>query len=44
MRKIAEWISGWIETIRIMVFYRETYRLLRQPFDPADFTEVGPPC
>jgi hypothetical protein len=43
MRKLAAWLPGWATTLRIMVFERDTYRALREPFSPEDFTEVGPP-
>lgn len=43
MGKLADWLSGWATTLRIMVFERDTYRHLREPFDPDDYVEVGPP-
>ena len=38
MKKVLAWLSSWGTTLRIMLFERETYRVLRQ----EDFTEVSP--
>ena len=40
---IRAWLSSWATTLHIMLFERETYRQLREPFDPGDFTEVPRP-
>ena len=43
MKKVLAWLSSWGTTLRIMLFERETYRVLRQEgFRPEDFTEVSP--
>ena len=44
MKKVLAWLSSWGTTLRIMLFERETYRVLRQEgFRPEDFTEVSRP-
>jgi hypothetical protein len=43
VRRIRDWLSAWATTLHIMIFERDTYRALTRPFDPDDFTEVGPP-
>jgi hypothetical protein len=43
MRKLAAWLSSWATTLRIMVFERDTYRALREPFDTDEYVEVFPP-
>lgn len=37
------WVRGWAETLRIMIFDRELYNQLKEPFDPDDFEEVSRP-
>ena len=38
------WLQGMAATLRIMLFERETYRILREKgFNPDDFVEVGEP-
>ena len=43
MRKLAAWLNSWATTLRIMVFEQNTYRVLREPFDPDEFTEAVRP-
>ena len=42
---MINWLRGWATTLHIMVFERETYKLLRgySEFAEGDFGEVGPP-
>lgn len=39
------WLRGWATTLHIMIFERETYRLLRDysEFDEDDFVEAPRP-
>lgn len=43
MRKLMAWLSGWATTLHIMFFERDTYRQLREPFNPDEYTEVFRP-
>jgi hypothetical protein len=45
MRKLISWLSSWGTTLHIMIFERETYRVLTsdEAFSPDDFTEVPRP-
>lgn len=43
MRKIEAWLRGWASTLYIRLFDRDTYRALREPFNPEDFTEARRP-
>lgn len=45
MKRVASWLSSWATTLRIMVFERETYRVLREPGEPAgdEYVEVFRP-
>jgi hypothetical protein len=41
---MREFITGWAATLRIMIFERELYRLLRDArFEEDDFTEAWLP-
>jgi hypothetical protein len=42
LKGAREWARSWALTLRIMIFERELYHILREPFDPADYVEVGP--
>lgn len=38
------WLRGWVKTLHIKYFDRETYRVLRDArFEPGDFVEVPRP-
>ena len=41
--RFTSWMCSWGTTLHIMIFERETYQILREPFDPDDYIEVGPP-
>lgn len=43
IRRFTSWLSSWGTTLHIMIFERETCRILCEPFDPDDYAEVGPP-
>lgn len=46
MRKFISWLSSWATTLRIMVFERDTYLLLRDWTDEPggdEFVEVFRP-
>jgi len=45
VRKFINWLSSWATTIHIMLFERETYRILRDwtDSDPYEFVEVERP-
>lgn len=48
IKTIREWLSGWAATLHIMIFNRDTYRMLRDwtdddVFDEDDFTEADRP-
>lgn len=41
---MRDWITGWVKTLRIMIFDRETYRFLRDhEINPDDLVEVPRP-
>jgi hypothetical protein len=40
---MRDWLSGWATTLHIMIFERETYRALKEPFNPDDYVEVDRP-
>ena len=42
--RVRAWVSGWLTTLHIMIFERETYRLLCSDIDMSeDMTEVRAP-
>lgn len=43
MSRLREFVTGWAVTLRIMLFERETYRLLRDWHDLDEFVEAAPP-
>lgn len=44
MQAVISWLNGWAETLRIMIFDRETYRFLRDyQMEPGDFVEAPRP-
>ena len=47
MKRLTAWLQGWATTLHIMVFERETYRLLRdysdRGFIEGDFVEAPRP-
>jgi hypothetical protein len=42
-RPVRNYLHGWSETLRIMIFDRELYHRLREPIDLDDFGEVSEP-
>lgn len=43
MRRLIAWISGWTTTLDIMINDPELYKILKTPFNPDEFEEVGRP-
>ncbi len=43
--QVSDWLNGWAATLRIMIFERETYKLLRsyelEDNGPAEVPESG---
>lgn len=43
LSEIKGWYYAWKSTLRLMIFDRETYRRLKEPFEIGNFTEAGSP-